>query len=165
MTDQQPLSGDLPRDAPLRFACECSHQTEYARAAEAEFIYYHETADKFTAECPACNTARPAKVLKGAFTGQMLVCVSTGHFTDNPTAEPTGEARYWDSTTTTFENTLSPVEMADGVFIIRCGECDELLSPEDQHEGPDAPEVGYEYYECPACGGRTHPDTAEVVNV
>lgn len=28
----------------------------------------------------------------------------------------------------------------------------------DKQEGPDAPEVGYEYYECDACGNTHHPD-------
>lgn len=42
-----------------------------------------------------------------------------------------------------------------------CPSCDSPLSEEDQYSGPDAPEVGWEYYECPNCGGRSHPQLVE----
>ena len=35
-----------------------------------------------------------------------------------------------------------------------CGECRTALTEAARREGPDAPEAGWEHYECPTCGHR-----------
>jgi DNA-directed RNA polymerase subunit RPC12/RpoP len=39
-----------------------------------------------------------------------------------------------------------------------CLNCQTSLSEANRHTGPEAPEVGWEYLECPDCGNRQHPD-------
>lgn len=39
--------------------------------------------------------------------------------------------------------------------IFKCPECKADFGPDSRIEGPDAPEIGWEYYECPECN-RTH---------
>lgn len=45
-----------------------------------------------------------------------------------------------------------------------CPTCDDELWKLDFECGPDAPEVGWEYYECPDCGERVRPDAVEQVS-
>jgi hypothetical protein len=152
----------LPPDAPLRFACICGYRAEFARAKHVEFVYANHYTDLFSTDCPACETARPAQVMQGAFNDQMLSCVSAGTFIDDPEKEPTGEPVPFSIDEADFEDIESPVDMALGVFIVRCGECDALLDEHDRRADEDAPEVGWEYYECSDCGAKTRADIAEI---
>lgn len=42
-----------------------------------------------------------------------------------------------------------------------CPSCDAYIQESGFKQGPDAPEIGWEYYECPKCKARTHPRTVE----
>lgn len=44
---------------------------------------------------------------------------------------------------------------------MECPACRESLTKADKRSGPDEPEVGWEYYECPACGETSHPARVE----
>lgn len=160
MTTETPTS-ILPSDAPLRYACICGYRAEYARLKSIDFLYYSHASDQFTVDCPDCETSRPTKVLDGNFTGETLVCVSTGEFIESPQKEPTGQAHYVDSTNADFTETPSPVEMAVGAFIIRCGNCDYLFDEDAKQEDGNAPSVGWSYYDCPQCNHKTRADIAE----
>lgn len=39
-----------------------------------------------------------------------------------------------------------------------CPECGAVLTDEDSKSGPDAPEIGWEYYECPNCEAQSRPE-------
>lgn len=38
-----------------------------------------------------------------------------------------------------------------------CPSCDTVLTDDNLHTGPDAPQIGWEYYECPECGEKMRP--------
>lgn len=42
-----------------------------------------------------------------------------------------------------------------------CPNCGKQLSSEDRDEGPEHPEIGWEYYECPRCEETIRADTVE----
>ena len=44
---------------------------------------------------------------------------------------------------------------------LNCPTCGAPLSEADKTTGPEAPEVGWEYYECPDCGARNRPDVVD----
>ena len=40
-----------------------------------------------------------------------------------------------------------------------CTQCGSEITDENRHSGPEAPEIGWEYYECPDCGHRMRPES------
>jgi hypothetical protein len=66
-----------------------------------------------------------------------------------------------EGTMSMFNRRLEEAVGLDPDRLISCFECTEPLYRADKTSGPEAPEIGWEYYECSACNARFNPTRVE----
>jgi predicted RNA-binding Zn-ribbon protein involved in translation (DUF1610 family) len=153
----------LPDD-PLRVICTCGHSARYDALTDFETdggeLTYHAQQDLYAARCPSCGDARPVKV--GTFNWDDIgreFCLAFGAFEAEYQPLAASLDSDYDPNRTDFSAVANPAYIARQRFDPICIRCGERLTEEDKRTDGNAPEVGWEYYECPACGHTMHPDS------
>lgn len=62
-------------------------------------------------------------------------------------------------TTRSFSRRLDELVGLDPDRLTRCSECGACILPDHKQQGPDAPEIGWEYFECPDCAHKMRPES------
>lgn len=155
----------LPDD-PLRVICSCGHSARYETVSTLEQdggeVTYHQNTDLYAAICPSCSTPRPVKV--GTFDWDDIgteFCLTLGSFEDGYTPFETGLDTQYDLARTDFSDVANPVYIARQRFDPTCIRCGERLTETDRKTDGNAPELGWEYYQCPECGEQMRPNAVD----
>lgn len=154
-------------DATLVLDCECGTVTAQ-RLADVDDEHIFQTDEEFTARCPACALHRTVTDWSDieAPNDADWFKLDLGEGTVPPAEGPNPFAKLRSgtpspsssgvATTSASTETAEEVELPDDAA---CTECNGAIEEDDLQTDGRAPEIGWEYFECPDCGHQMHPDT------
>lgn len=150
---------------PLRVVCACGHIDMYddtdALKADGGDLVYHSHSDLFAATCPTCREQRPVRAGRFSWDDGTEMCLALGAFEDGYDPLDADLEGPYDPNRTNFELVADPVYIARQRLDPTCLRCGGRVTEEDRRADAEAPEIGYEYYECPDCGNQMRPEAIE----
>lgn len=132
-------------DLLVTLRCSCGHETTVAGPQyETHFTVLQD--DPLIVRCRDCEDEYRAKLIQEGEPRYPLIVKCTDRIA-------------WVDSTASMQNIVR--DDTEEINSYPCPECGKLLWDAHYHENSEAPEIGWEYYECPACDKRFRPKQVE----